>query len=242
MTSETQNPVEAVARAICLVHGQDPDEFAPLTEICSAENQPELWWRFYEEDAHAALSAISALPQALGVGRDELVAAYIAGAAAVHENYQEDRDPEFGEAAYDYVASLALTSQASEGGGSGQWRPNREAIARLIDPSSWRVMDGYLENMKRKYAGQDAAYDPDAFKDKKSLAQADQIVALLSRPPPEPSSLSGRVAELEGALRRTIEVATNGPAGFNLEGRLSHCGNIAQAALLPAPPAPGGER
>ena len=53
-----------------------------------------------------------------------------------------------------------------------------EQIARLIDPSSWRVLDSYLEQAKRKYAGQDAGYDPEAFKDRASLAIADQIIAL----------------------------------------------------------------
>lgn len=53
----------------------------------------------------------------------------------------------------------------------------RERIARIIDPSSWRVMDSYLAETKRKYAGQDYGYDPDAFKDKASLAKADTILA-----------------------------------------------------------------
>jgi hypothetical protein len=38
--------------------------------------------------------------------RDEIVAAFEAGALAVHENYQPDTDPDFKEAAYDYAASL----------------------------------------------------------------------------------------------------------------------------------------
>lgn len=50
----------------------------------------------------------------------------------------------------------------------------REALARIIDPSSWRVFDGYLADVKRKYKGKDAAYDPEAFRDKKSLAKADE--------------------------------------------------------------------
>lgn len=57
----------------------------------------------------------------------------------------------------------------------------REAIARLIDPSSWRVFDGYLADVKRKYKGVNAAYDPEAFKDRKSLAKADAILALISK-------------------------------------------------------------
>ena len=55
----------------------------------------------------------------------------------------------------------------------------REQIARLIAPSRWRVMDSYLAEVKRKYAGQNAAYDPDAFKDAASLKIADDIMTLL---------------------------------------------------------------
>ena len=47
-----------------------------------------------------------------------------------------------------------------------------ERAARVIAPSSWAVFDGYLADVKRKYKGQDAAYDPDAFKDRKSMALA----------------------------------------------------------------------
>lgn len=42
--------------------------------------------------------------------RDSVVAAYVAGATAVHENWQEDRDPEFQEAAWDYAAALSRHS------------------------------------------------------------------------------------------------------------------------------------
>ncbi len=57
---------------------------------------------------------------------------------------------------------------------------HREALARIIDPSSWRVMDGYLADTKRKYRGKDAGYDPEAFKDKASIAKADAILAYLA--------------------------------------------------------------
>jgi hypothetical protein len=46
--------------------------------------------------------------------------AYIAGCEAVHENYQPDPDPDFGEASYDYVASLDFTEDT---------RPARGAAA-----------------------------------------------------------------------------------------------------------------
>ncbi len=39
-----------------------------------------------------------------------LHAAYVAGCEAVQANYQPDPDPEFSEAAYDYVASLDFTT------------------------------------------------------------------------------------------------------------------------------------
>ena len=51
---------------------------------------------------------------------------------------------------------------------------DREALARMIDPSSWRVMDSYLAEVRRK---RNAGYDPDNFKDKHSLALADAIIA-----------------------------------------------------------------
>jgi len=49
----------------------------------------------------------------------------------------------------------------------------REDIARMIDPSSWRVFDAELRQVKRI---PNAGYDPDNFKDRKSLALADQIL------------------------------------------------------------------
>lgn len=56
-----------------------------------------------------------------------------------------------------------------------------EELARLIDPSSWRVFDGYLADVKRKYKNQNAAYDPEAFKDKKSTAVAVAILTTLAQ-------------------------------------------------------------
>lgn len=55
---------------------------------------------------------------------------------------------------------------------------DRETIARMIDPSSWRVLDSYLADVKRKHPN--SGYDPDNFQDQKSLALADQIIALLA--------------------------------------------------------------
>lgn len=46
----------------------------------------------------------SDLAEALEVMRDEVIAAYAAGAQAVHDNYRQDRDPDFGESALDYFA------------------------------------------------------------------------------------------------------------------------------------------
>ncbi len=45
-----------------------------------------------------------------------------------------------------------------------------EAMARIIDPSSWRVMDGYLAQTLREDRGKRDDYRPDAFKHKESMA------------------------------------------------------------------------
>ena len=59
----------------------------------------------------------------------------------------------------------------------------REAVARMIDPSTWAGLDSYLADVKRKYAKSNAGYDPDKFKDRKSLAIADAILeAVLENP------------------------------------------------------------
>jgi hypothetical protein len=55
-----------------------------------------------------------------------------------------------------------------------------EKIARIIDPSAWAVMDGYLEQTKRKYRGQNVAWPADQFKHKESMAKARAILATLS--------------------------------------------------------------
>jgi hypothetical protein len=57
-----------------------------------------------------------------------------------------------------------------------------EAVARIIDPSSWRVMDGYLEQTKRKYRGQNVGWPADQYQDKASMAKAREILTALSRP------------------------------------------------------------
>jgi len=54
-----------------------------------------------------------------------------------------------------------------------------EAMARIIDPSSWRVMDGYLAQMLRKYKGEHIGYDPDAFKHKPSMKIAEKVIAAI---------------------------------------------------------------
>lgn len=52
-----------------------------------------------------------------------------------------------------------------------------ERVARIIDPSSWRVMDSYLADVKRK---PNVGYDPDNFKDKQSMADARAILDLIN--------------------------------------------------------------
>jgi len=55
-----------------------------------------------------------------------------------------------------------------------------ETVARIIDPSSWRVLDGYLADVKRL---KNAGYDPDNFKHQASLAKAQEIIDRLDLPP-----------------------------------------------------------
>lgn len=74
--------------------------------------------------------------------------AYLDGCHAVHENYQPDPYPEFGEAADDYVARLDLTEDtrpvrqesaatalerlAGERGGEADYYPSHEALSDLV--------------------------------------------------------------------------------------------------------------
>lgn len=98
----------------------NPDEVT-LVEKVKAAIAPELvkWGPDYVE--RVAKLAIAAIPlvkmrEALEEERrDAIIAAYIAGALAVHKNWQEDRDPDFTEAAHDYASDAALSSNL-EGG------------------------------------------------------------------------------------------------------------------------------
>jgi hypothetical protein len=56
-----------------------------------------------------------------------------------------------------------------------------EELARIIDPSSWTVMDSYLAQMLGKYKGENAAYDPSQYKHKESMATARAILPILHR-------------------------------------------------------------
>lgn len=53
----------------------------------------------------------------------------------------------------------------------------REAIARLIAPSNWGVMDHEMERFARHQPK--GGYDPAIFQDRVSLALADQILDLI---------------------------------------------------------------
>lgn len=63
-----------------------------------------------------------------------------------------------------------------------------EAVARIIDPSSWSVMDAEKDRMLRKYKGQNIGYDPDQFRHKESMAKAQEVLAALRTPAPAPVS------------------------------------------------------
>ena len=52
-----------------------------------------------------------------------------------------------------------------------------ENVARIIDPDAWAVMDRYLgEVLRLKNSG----YDPDNFKDKKSMIKARAAIAAIT--------------------------------------------------------------
>lgn len=51
-----------------------------------------------------------------------------------------------------------------------------EAAARLMAPRTWETFDSYLADVKRKYKGKNASYDPDAFKDKKTMRTAREVL------------------------------------------------------------------
>ncbi len=46
---------EAVAKAIAMSYGVDPDDDAPISVMCNADNSPVPWWMVYEEQAEAAI-------------------------------------------------------------------------------------------------------------------------------------------------------------------------------------------
>jgi len=73
-----------------------------------------------------------------------------------------------------------------------------EAGARAIAPRCWEVMDAYLEQTKRKYAGQHVGWPADQFKDKESMAQFQ--AALLAILPMLADDLAG-VAEMNSRAR-----------------------------------------
>lgn len=64
--------------------------------------------------------------------RDAIVAAYIAGATDVHNNRQEDRDPCFKEAAYDYADSLKAKDNSLSPDEAEYRKRLHNVIARLL--------------------------------------------------------------------------------------------------------------
>lgn len=75
--------------------------------------------------------------------------------------------------------SALLAIQATEARMAAAVEADVEKVARIIDPSSWAVMDGYLSDMLRKYKGQKIGYDPDAFKHKPSMKIAEKVIAAI---------------------------------------------------------------
>ena len=55
-----------------------------------------------------------------------------------------------------------------------------EIAARIIDPSSWAVMDSYLAATKRKYRGQNVGWPAGQFHHKESMAKARAVLAAVT--------------------------------------------------------------
>lgn len=55
------------------------------------------------------------------------------------------------------------------------WAETREKIARVIDPSKWRVLDSQFQHVLHRHR----SYEVERFKDKDSLAKADSILKLI---------------------------------------------------------------
>lgn len=102
-----------------------------------------------------------------------------------------------------------------------------EAGARAIAPSRWEVMDSYLEQAKRKYAGQHVGWPADQFKDKESMAQF--RAGLLAILPLLADDLAGVVEtfrkENDDLMRRTL----NRNVGEMASIKCSAANQIAQA-------------
>lgn len=56
-----EKAITAGARAIAIVRGHDPDELAPRTAMCGADNSQVPWWMVFEEEAEACLRAAGLL-------------------------------------------------------------------------------------------------------------------------------------------------------------------------------------
>ena len=69
MTDFDPKMIEALARAICLSEGQDPDA-KNISVFCDHDNRPLPIWMAFEEQAQAALSALPLSPEALGLTKD----------------------------------------------------------------------------------------------------------------------------------------------------------------------------
>lgn len=122
-----------------------------------------------------------------------------------------------------------------------------EAMARIIDPSSWRVMDGYLAQTLREDRGKRDDYRPDAFKHKQSMAIARALLPII-RAHLEPTSemvdaalAKGKAANLEppllelmrkGLLANWRDMLAASPIGGTVPvGRLSSLANAASANI-----------
>lgn len=166
---------EQIAELEALVAKAD-GKFYSVEKILDADRTLN---RFLREHLPAILAALKA--QQPDEAMVERVATVLAPFVCRPVHNGDCDDIAAGQSHARYVARTAIAALKAQQPGEDVV----ERVARVIDPGSWAVMDGYLADMKRKYRGQNAAYDPDNFKHKGSMATARAAIAAMQENPDE---------------------------------------------------------
>jgi hypothetical protein len=178
--------VERVAKAIFAVRGCGRPPFGIHADKAWEELPDDVkeLWRIYARAAIAALSSNNVVEPSEGCDHYKLVSGGDGPWTCVRCGAVDPPRPKY----------EPPTHEAVEPGEAV------ERVARIIDPSTWETMDGYLEATKRKYRSQNVMWPADQFKDKASMAKAREIIAALS---------SNNVVEPSGALASIADYLVN---------------------------------